>query len=96
MPTRYDKQGQSEYSIASGYEGLDSGDLYVPPCTIEDVDRAIFNLFDKQIPLYYDDTLMRHLTVKVKQSTIFQVFYYIKQVNLFLGLLMKIMVSGKF
>ena len=53
MSTRYDKQSQSRHSIAGGYEGLDSGDIYVPPCTIEDVDRSVFNLFEKQIPLQY-------------------------------------------
>ena len=53
MSTRYDKQNQSASSIAAGYEGTDSGDIYVPPCTIEDVDRAIFNLFERQIPLQY-------------------------------------------
>ena len=53
MSTRYDKQGESENAINAGYEGKDSGDIYVPPCTIEDVDRAIFNLFENQIPLQY-------------------------------------------
>ena len=53
MSTRYDKQSQSQHSIAGGYEGLDAGDIYVPPCTIEDVDRSVFNLFEKQIPLQY-------------------------------------------
>ncbi len=53
MSTRYDKQEQSASSIAAGYEGTDSGDIYVPPCTIEDVDRAVFNLFERQIPLQY-------------------------------------------
>ncbi len=53
MSTRYDKQVESASSIASGYEGTDSGDIYVPPCTIEDVDRAVFDLFEKQIPLQY-------------------------------------------
>ena len=53
MSTRYDKQAQSPYIEAGGYEGTDSGDIYVPPCTIEDVDRAVFNLFEKQIPLQY-------------------------------------------
>jgi hypothetical protein len=29
-------------------------DFNVPSCTIEDVDRALFNLFDKQLELYYE------------------------------------------
>lgn len=35
-----------------GFEGNDTpSDITVPSCTIEDVDRAVFNLFDKQLPL---------------------------------------------
>ena len=37
-----------------------STDLHVPSCTIEDVDRGVFNLFNKDIDLFYkqkDDTL---------------------------------------
>ena len=53
MSTRYDKQSQSPNSIAGGYEGTDTGDIVIPSCTIEDVDRAVFNLFEKQMPLQY-------------------------------------------
>ena len=53
MSTRYDKQTDSDKTIPAGYEGVDSGDIEVPSCTIEDVDRAVFNLFEKQIPLQY-------------------------------------------
>ena len=53
MSTRYDKQKESSTSIPAGYEGTDSGDIFVPSCTIEDVDRAVFNLFERQIPLQY-------------------------------------------
>ena len=28
-------------------------DFVIPPCTIEDVDRALFNLFDKDLDLFY-------------------------------------------
>ena len=35
-----------------GFEGNDvPSDITIPSCTIEDVDRAVFNLFDKQLPL---------------------------------------------
>ncbi len=54
MSTRYDKQIESANTVAGGYEGKDAGDIYVPPCTIEDVDRAVFNLFENQIPLQYE------------------------------------------
>ena len=53
MSTRYDKQTDSDKTIPAGYEGVDSGDIEVPSCTIEDVDRAVFNLFENQIPLQY-------------------------------------------
>ncbi len=33
----------------------DTGDVVVPSCTIEDVDRALFNLFDKDLDLYFED-----------------------------------------
>ena len=39
-------------SVPMGFEGSDTpGDIVVPSCTIEDVDRSVFNLFDKQLPL---------------------------------------------
>ena len=51
MTTRFDAKDQSNYSVPgvkSGYDGLKS-DLYIPPCGIEDVDVALFSLFDKEI-----------------------------------------------
>ena len=51
MTTRFDAKDQVNYSVPgvkSGYDGLNS-DLYIPPCGIEDVDIALFNLFDKEI-----------------------------------------------
>jgi hypothetical protein len=34
-------------------ENLSGEFLDIPPCTIEDVDKALFNLFDKDLPLLY-------------------------------------------
>ena len=34
-------------------EGNAPGDFEIPSCTIEDVDRALFTLFDKQLPFNY-------------------------------------------
>lgn len=34
-------------------DNLAGGYLELPPCTIEDVDKALFNLFDKDLPLLY-------------------------------------------
>jgi hypothetical protein len=38
----------------TGYEGENYSDYVIPSCGLEDVDKAIFNLFDKDIPLYYN------------------------------------------
>jgi len=55
MATRYDKTTEDNNSIISGYEDTNKVyDYVVPSCGIEDLDRAVFDLFNKQIPLYYD------------------------------------------
>ena len=54
MTTRHDKATMTGDFIRSGYEGFDTPDDFtIPPCTIEDVDRAVFHLFDKKIPFQY-------------------------------------------
>ena len=54
MSTRLDKKEATSNSQAMGYEGNDiPEDFIVPPCTLEDVDRAVFDLFNRQIPLEY-------------------------------------------
>lgn len=53
MVTRFDKKGQSRFGVPplpSGYDGDTSSTLNVPSVGIEDVDRALFELFDKKIP----------------------------------------------
>lgn len=40
-----DSKSRSEYNIPD--------DFVLPPCTVEDVDRALFELFDKQLPFTY-------------------------------------------
>ena len=55
MVTRYDKSTEDNNSIVSGYEDTNKVyDYVIPSCGIEDLDRAVFELFNKQIPLYYD------------------------------------------
>ena len=50
MSTRRDIT-QINNSEPMGFEGNDTpGDIEIPPCTVEDVDRSVFNLFDKQLP----------------------------------------------
>ena len=54
MSTRLTKKESTPNAVATGYEGNNvPDDFSLPPCTIEDVDRALFNLFDKEIPLNY-------------------------------------------
>ncbi len=55
MSTRLDKTKADKVTKGSGHEGQNVAvDEFLPPCTIEDVDRALFNLFNKDIPLYYE------------------------------------------
>ena len=55
MSTKYDKTKESINSINTGYEGNDIPyDYVIPSCGLEDVDYAVFNLFNKQIPLFYE------------------------------------------
>ena len=54
MTTRFDKKERTTNSIDSGYEGQNFSDDYIiPSCGLEDVDKAVFDLFDKQIPLFH-------------------------------------------
>ena len=51
MTTRFDAKDEVNYGvqgIKSGYDGVKS-DFFIPPCGVEDVDIAVFNLFDKEI-----------------------------------------------
>jgi len=54
MTTRYtnNKKGFSE-KVNSGYTNDVADDFSMPSCTIEDVDRAVFELFDKELPFYF-------------------------------------------
>lgn len=48
-------------TLKKGYEGFNvPGDFNLPPCGIEDVDRAVFELFDKRLAF----------EVKVKEATV--------------------------
>jgi hypothetical protein len=51
MSTRRDIPPGSN-NVPTGFEGNDvPNDIEIPSCSIEDVDRAVFNLFDKQLPM---------------------------------------------
>lgn len=52
MSSKYDLDSSQRYA-PTGYEGQNYSDYVIPSCGLEDLDKAIFNLFDKDIPLYY-------------------------------------------
>ena len=55
MSTRLDKIKADKVSRGLGHEGQNVAvDEFLPSCSIEDVDRALLNLFNKDIPLFYE------------------------------------------
>jgi hypothetical protein len=55
MSTRFSvnkKYGKS--SIDLGYSGSAADDVQIPSCGLEDIDRALFNLFNSDLPLIYE------------------------------------------
>ena len=54
MSTRFTKGKDDTNSLPTGYEGANiPDDMNLPSCTIEDVDRGLFNLFNEELPLLY-------------------------------------------
>lgn len=53
MATRYDKTSVQPDVFPSGYEGAATSEMSLPPCGIEDVDRAFYDLFNEKLPLFY-------------------------------------------
>ena len=54
MSTRYTKTSNHDFDTPQGYEGSNiPEDFSLPSCTIEDVDKSVFSLFENEIPLYY-------------------------------------------
>jgi hypothetical protein len=55
MPTRYNTEEKGNETRRTGYANPDIPDDFdLPACGIEDVDRAVFNLFNKELPLVYE------------------------------------------
>jgi len=55
MTTRFDKDQEKPNVTVGGYEGENKAeDFVIPSCGIEDLDYAIFNLFNSQIPLFHE------------------------------------------
>ena len=53
MTTRFSNKPGYQQKVNSGYTN-DPSEFTMPSCTIEDVDRGVFNLFDKELPFYYN------------------------------------------
>lgn len=53
MSSKFNLNASQRYS-PTGYEGQNYADYVIPSCGLEDLDKAVFNLFDKDIPLYYN------------------------------------------
>ena len=54
MATRYSITKGAYERVETGYTNEDvADDFFMPSCTIEDVDRGVFNLFNKELPLFY-------------------------------------------
>lgn len=54
MSTRYDQNKEQKNKIVSGYEESQrSYDYVIPSCGLEDLDVAVFDLFNEQLPLFH-------------------------------------------
>ena len=54
MATKYSITKGPYQQVETGYDNQDiAPDFTMPSCTIEDVDRGVFNLFNKELPLLY-------------------------------------------
>ena len=53
MSSKFNLNAPQRYA-PTGYEGQNYADYVIPSCGLEDLDKAVFNLFDKDIPLYYN------------------------------------------
>ncbi len=53
MSTRETIEAQSQGNIPTAGENATDAILEVPSCTIEDIDRGVFDLFDRDLPMHY-------------------------------------------
>tara|TARA_B100001989_G_scaffold62778_1_gene42297 strand:+ start:200 stop:1414 length:1215 start_codon:yes stop_codon:yes gene_type:complete len=67
MATKFDKTKESSNSIVLGYEEAQKNyDYIIPSCGLEDLDMAVFDMFNEEIPLFY--------TLKGKKSRVPVIF----------------------
>ena len=56
MSTKEDKKISHPGALDMGLEGSDFPlDIEIPPCTVEDVDRSLFNLLNENLPFQFED-----------------------------------------
>jgi len=56
MATRYDQNKESRNNIVMGYEEAQRAyDYIIPSCGLEDLDAAVFDLFNEQLPLFHSN-----------------------------------------
>lgn len=54
MSTRFSvKKRYGKSHVELGYSGTAADDIQIPSCGLEDIDRALFNLFNSDLPLVY-------------------------------------------
>ena len=62
MTTRYNNKKGWQEKVDTGYDGDPDDAFVMPACTIEDVDRGVFELFDKRLCFTVD---VNHEATKV-------------------------------
>ena len=53
MAIREDTEAQRQGATPSAGENASDAILELPSCTIEDIDRGLFDLFDRDLPLFF-------------------------------------------
>ncbi len=54
MPTRMSRNETGVNAVKTGYEGSNYATIEIPSCGIEDLDKAMFNLFNQDLSLFYE------------------------------------------
>lgn len=59
MATRFSRNETGINAVKTGYEGSNYATIEIPSCGIEDLDKAMFNLFNEDLPLFYEQEGVR-------------------------------------
>ena len=64
MTTRFNVRANKNYGLSPLPSGYDSNNstpqFYIPPCGIEDVDKAFFDLFEKELQIQIIKCIVQH------------------------------------